>query len=97
MGAMEDGTSRTLKHTIWSFTCTCSLLDVGPNCVGTCGRLAVHDVQARQGYSRHGQWDRAWLGNAVEGGNAHALDTKCEWDDVSNMHLRAIDLDGDAV
>ena len=40
--------------------------------------------------------DGAWQGDAAEGGKVHALDAEREWDDVGDVHLGAIDLDGDA-
>ena len=36
-----------------------------------------------------------WQGDAIEGGEAHALDAKGERDDVGNVHVGAVDLDGD--
>ena len=56
----------------------------------------MHDMHARQGHSGCGQWNGAWLGDAIEDGEVCALNAKHKWDDVSDVHLRAIDLDGDA-
>ena len=39
--------------------------------------------------------DGVQQGDAVEGGEVCALDAEQEWDDVGDVHLRAIDLDGD--
>ena len=72
------------------------MLDVGPVHASIHSRLVVPDVHAGQGHARHGQWDGVWLGDAVEGSEVHALDAKHKQDDVSDVHLGAVDLDGDS-
>ena len=58
-----------------------------------CGQHGT--VPSNEGKGEVVRVDGAWQGDAIEGSEAHALDAKHEQDDVGDVHLGAVDLDGD--